>query len=167
MCRCNVLPNILTSTFTPITRTAGSSGTQQLTPSLKNSSILHLTFFKTPCRQKHKAEEKKQKLKCITWTSQRVNACTGMGELVTNLTSSLVGGADGRGHLHERIHQTAFKLQLLPQRSAAAVQQRRMNFTEAALVVLVIAGVLQQPDGVLEQELKNFAYLTLVSCCSW
>lgn len=45
------LCNFLTSKLTASTRTAGSSGRQQLTPSLKKSAIFCFSFFKTFCRQ--------------------------------------------------------------------------------------------------------------------
>lgn len=70
--------------------------------------------------------------------------CT--NELITDLTTSLVSTANATSHLYEHGHQLGFALQLLPQCLAAALQQGSVNFIEPALVVLVIAGILQQPD---------------------
>lgn len=67
-------------------------------------------------------------------------------EFITDLTASLVSTANATSHLYEHGHQLGFALQLLPQCLAAALQQGSVNFTEPALVVLVIAGILQQPD---------------------
>lgn len=61
-----MLCNILTSTSNAFTRTAGSSGRQQLIPSLKKSSIFCLSLFKTFCREMHK-------IKCMTCTVSHNN----------------------------------------------------------------------------------------------
>lgn len=68
-----------------------------------------------------------------------------MRGLLTDLTLSLVSGADLLSHLHEHRHQAGFMLQLLPQCLATTVPQGSLDLTEPALVVGVVVCILQQP----------------------
>lgn len=69
--------------------------------------------------------------------------------LFTNLTPSLFSGADLLGHLHEHRQQAGLVLQLLPQSPATTVPQGSLYLTKPTLVVGVSVGILQQPAGIL------------------